>query len=124
MEQTRRDTVIELLCAGHCPAAIIKLLKYPGGRSTTSPRSGRSQGCPRGRSTAQEWPDLHAHIFGGLKRSIKANPGTPMSILGIQELCPEGQLVQSWLKKNVPNFWDFSTWPPNSPDLNPCDYYM
>ncbi|QQP38939.1 Uncharacterized protein FKW44_019663 [Caligus rogercresseyi] len=28
MEQTRKDTVIELLCAGHRPAAIIKLLKY------------------------------------------------------------------------------------------------
>ncbi|QQP48990.1 Uncharacterized protein FKW44_009490 [Caligus rogercresseyi] len=29
MEQTRRDTVIELLCTGHRPAAIINLLKYP-----------------------------------------------------------------------------------------------
>ncbi|QQP32387.1 Uncharacterized protein FKW44_024472 [Caligus rogercresseyi] len=29
MEQTRRDTVIELLCAGHRPAAIIKLLQVP-----------------------------------------------------------------------------------------------
>ncbi|QQP36881.1 Uncharacterized protein FKW44_022115, partial [Caligus rogercresseyi] len=34
------------------------------------------------------------------------------------------KLVQSWLKKNVPNFWDFNTWPPNSSDLNPCDYYF
>ncbi|QQP36388.1 Uncharacterized protein FKW44_021468 [Caligus rogercresseyi] len=29
MEQTRRDTVIDLLCAGHRPSTIIKLLKYP-----------------------------------------------------------------------------------------------
>ncbi|QQP52118.1 Uncharacterized protein FKW44_004146 [Caligus rogercresseyi] len=28
MEKTRRNTVIELMCAGHRPAAIIKLLKY------------------------------------------------------------------------------------------------
>ncbi|QQP36931.1 Uncharacterized protein FKW44_022178, partial [Caligus rogercresseyi] len=36
----------------------------------------------------------------------------------------KAKLVQSWLKKNVPNFCDFNTWPPHSPDLNPCDYYL
>ncbi|QQP56371.1 Uncharacterized protein FKW44_001001 [Caligus rogercresseyi] len=24
----------------------------------------------------------------------------------------------------MPNFWDFNTCAPNSPDLNPCDYYF
>ncbi|QQP50602.1 Transposable element tcb1 transposase, partial [Caligus rogercresseyi] len=75
-------------------------------------------------------------FVAGLKRSIKANPGTPMPILarkrGSTFRCPldglcglrdPAKLVQSWLKKNVPNFWDFNIWPPNSPDLNPCDYY-
>ncbi|QQP35545.1 Transposable element tcb2 transposase, partial [Caligus rogercresseyi] len=49
--------------------------------------------------------------------------GTPYTFQ--QDLAPAhtAKLVQSWLKKNVPNFWDFNTWPPNSPDLNPCDYY-
>ncbi|QQP39898.1 Uncharacterized protein FKW44_013758, partial [Caligus rogercresseyi] len=28
------------------------------------------------------------------------------------------------MKKNVPNFWDFNTWPSNSPDLNTFDYYL
>ncbi|QQP41849.1 Transposable element tcb2 transposase, partial [Caligus rogercresseyi] len=32
--------------------------------------------------------------------------------------------VQAWLKENVPHFWDPQTWPSNSPDLNPCDYYL
>ncbi|QQP53540.1 Transposable element tcb1 transposase [Caligus rogercresseyi] len=75
-------------------------------------------------------------------RSIKTNPGTPMSILAkkrgstcrrpLDESVASGtpytfqkdsvpahkaKLVQSWLKKNVPNFWDFNTCP-NSPDLN------
>ncbi|QQP50691.1 Transposable element tcb2 transposase [Caligus rogercresseyi] len=36
----------------------------------------------------------------------------------------KAKLVQSWLKKNVPNFWDFITWAHNSPDLNPCDYCL
>ncbi|QQP56995.1 Transposable element tcb1 transposase, partial [Caligus rogercresseyi] len=34
------------------------------------------------------------------------------------------KLVQSWLKENVPNFWDLNTWPPYSPDLHPCDYCL
>ncbi|QQP51042.1 Transposable element tcb2 transposase, partial [Caligus rogercresseyi] len=29
----------------------------------------------------------------------------------------KAKLVQSWLKNNVPNFWDSNTWPPNSPGL-------
>ncbi|QQP34737.1 Transposable element tcb2 transposase, partial [Caligus rogercresseyi] len=88
-------------------------------------------------------------LVAGLKRSIKANPGRPMSILtrkrGVHlssspdgTLWPPGPCTHSsrtrrpptrpnlcspWLKKNMPNFGDFNTWPPNSPDLNPCDYY-
>ncbi|QQP35727.1 Transposable element tcb1 transposase [Caligus rogercresseyi] len=27
----------------------------------------------------------------------------------------KAKLVQSWLKKNVPNFWDFNTRPPTAP---------
>ncbi|QQP32937.1 Transposable element tcb1 transposase [Caligus rogercresseyi] len=44
----------------------------------------------RGRSTSPGVTDLHAHICGGLKRSIKANPGTPMSILpgSVGSTCP------------------------------------
>ncbi|QQP41957.1 Hypothetical protein FKW44_016477 [Caligus rogercresseyi] len=57
MEQTRRDTVVDLLCAGHRPATIIKLLKYPGGRSTTSPRSGRSQ-----ESEVHQGQSMDAHV--------------------------------------------------------------
>jgi hypothetical protein len=28
------------------------------------------------------------------------------------------------LKFKVPNFWRPNTWPSNSPDLNPCDFYL
>ncbi|QQP36201.1 Uncharacterized protein FKW44_021224, partial [Caligus rogercresseyi] len=34
----------------------------------------------------------------------------------------KAKLVQSWLKKNVPNFWDFNTCPPTAPNFNQCDY--
>ena len=34
------------------------------------------------------------------------------------------QGVQNWLTKNVPNFFSANQWPPYSPDLNPCDYYL
>ncbi|QQP41005.1 Transposable element tcb1 transposase [Caligus rogercresseyi] len=50
--------------------------------------------------------------------------GTPYTFQQDSALAHTAELVQSWLKKNVPNFWDFNTWPPNCPDLNPCDYYL
>ncbi|QQP41446.1 Uncharacterized protein FKW44_015816 [Caligus rogercresseyi] len=50
--------------------------------------------------------------------------GTPYTFQQDSAPAQKAKLVQSWLKKNVPNFWDFNTWPPNSPDLNPCDYYL
>ncbi|QQP55008.1 Transposable element tcb2 transposase [Caligus rogercresseyi] len=142
MEQTRRDTVIELLCAGQRPAAIIKLLKYPWRtfyditkKWEESGMSKRKEHKPR-----SDWICTPTFVTG-LKRSIKANLRTPMSILArkrpqdcrrpLDGLCGlrdpvhiPAKLVQSWLKKNFSNFWDFNTWPPNSPDLNPCDYYF
>lgn len=33
-------------------------------------------------------------------------------------------LVQGWLEENLPMFWSKHFWPPNSPDLNPLDYYV
>ncbi len=33
-------------------------------------------------------------------------------------------LVQNWLSVNLQMFWSKEFWPPNSPDLNPLDYYM
>ncbi|QQP51310.1 Transposable element tcb2 transposase [Caligus rogercresseyi] len=50
--------------------------------------------------------------------------GTPYKFQQDSAPAHKAKLVQSWLKKNVPNFWDFNTWHPNSPDLNPCDYYF
>ena len=32
--------------------------------------------------------------------------------------------VQSWLASNVPDFWAKDIWSPNSPDLNPLDFYV
>jgi len=33
-------------------------------------------------------------------------------------------LVQNWLSDHVDMFWSKDFWPPNSPDLNPLDYYV
>ncbi|QQP52023.1 Transposable element tcb1 transposase [Caligus rogercresseyi] len=88
-------------------------------------------------------------ICGWSQEVHKPNPGTPMSILARKrgvtcsvpwmEYCglrnqvhipagldarPQGQTWQSCLKKNFPNFWDSTPGPPNSPDLNPCYYYL
>jgi len=33
-------------------------------------------------------------------------------------------LVQNWLSDNVDMFWSKEFWPPDSPDLNPLDFYV
>ncbi|XP_032687204.1 uncharacterized protein LOC116851661 [Odontomachus brunneus] len=33
-------------------------------------------------------------------------------------------LVQNWLSDKMDMFWSKEFWPPNSPDLNPLDYYV
>ena len=32
--------------------------------------------------------------------------------------------TQAWLEENVKEFWPKNTWPPSSPDCNPCDYFL
>ncbi|QQP36618.1 Uncharacterized protein FKW44_021773, partial [Caligus rogercresseyi] len=44
--------------------------------------------------------------------------GTPYTFQQDSAPAHKTKFVQSWSKKNVPNFWDFITWPPNSSDLN------
>ncbi|QQP38155.1 Uncharacterized protein FKW44_018654, partial [Caligus rogercresseyi] len=34
------------------------------------------------------------------------------------------KIVLDFLALNTPTFWPPSFWPANSPDLNPCDYYL
>ncbi len=33
-------------------------------------------------------------------------------------------LIQNWLSDNIEMFWSEEFWPPNSPDVNPMDYYV
>lgn len=33
-------------------------------------------------------------------------------------------LAQNWLSDNMSMFWSKDFWPPNSPDLNPLDYFV
>ncbi|QQP41461.1 Uncharacterized protein FKW44_015845, partial [Caligus rogercresseyi] len=40
--------------------------------------------------------------------------GTPYAFQQDSASAHKAKLVQSWLKKNVPNFWDFSTCPPTA----------
>ncbi|QQP37045.1 Transposable element tcb1 transposase, partial [Caligus rogercresseyi] len=123
--------------AVHRPAAIIKLLKYP--RRTVYYITKKKEHKPR-----IDWTCTPSFV-AGLKRPIKANtyihpPGSvgttyrrllnglcglrdPVHIPAGLGARPQGQTCAVWLKKNMPNFWDFNTWPFTSPDLNPCDYY-
>uniref|UniRef100_A0A0K2U2D3 Tc1-like transposase DDE domain-containing protein n=1 Tax=Lepeophtheirus salmonis TaxID=72036 RepID=A0A0K2U2D3_LEPSM len=36
----------------------------------------------------------------------------------------KAKIVQELLEQNVPDCWPPLYWPANSPDLNPCDFYL
>lgn len=36
----------------------------------------------------------------------------------------KAKIVQDFLRQNTPDFWTPDFWPANSPDLNPCDFYL
>eukprot|EP00298_Acanthocystis_sp_HF-20_P028672 c7473_g1_i1.p1 GENE.c7473_g1_i1~~c7473_g1_i1.p1 ORF type:complete len:354 (+),score=38.39 c7473_g1_i1:160-1221(+) len=36
----------------------------------------------------------------------------------------KSKVVQKWLTENIPSFVHHNEWPPNSPDLNPMDFYV
>ncbi|QQP53123.1 Transposable element tcb1 transposase, partial [Caligus rogercresseyi] len=123
------DTVIELLCAGHGPAAIIKLLKYPKrtGYDITkkweeSGISKRKEHKPRSDGSARPhlWlsiGDAHVHsrqeawgpsVVVPWMDSVAS--GTPYTFQQDSAPAHKAKLVQSWLKR--------------IPDLNPCYYYF
>ncbi|QQP58425.1 Hypothetical protein FKW44_003740 [Caligus rogercresseyi] len=73
-----------------------------------------------------------AHSILARKRGVhfSSSPGWTLCASGTTVHIPAGLGVAhkattcaSWLKKNVPNFWDFNTWPPTPPP-EPFDYYL
>ncbi|QQP55661.1 Uncharacterized protein FKW44_000075 [Caligus rogercresseyi] len=36
----------------------------------------------------------------------------------------KAKTVQNYLEANTTHFWPPTFWPANSPDLNPCDFYL
>ncbi|QQP50606.1 Uncharacterized protein FKW44_011655, partial [Caligus rogercresseyi] len=75
------DTVIELLCAGQRPSAIIKLLKYPRTVYDMTKKWEKSGMSKRKEHKPRTDQICTPTFVAGLKRSIKANLWTPMSIL-------------------------------------------
>ncbi|QQP38395.1 Transposable element tcb1 transposase [Caligus rogercresseyi] len=150
MEQTRRDTVIELLCAGYRRAAIIKLLKYPWRTFYEITKKWEESGMSKRKEHKPRSDRICTPTFvAGLKRSIKANPRTPVSILakkrpqdwrrpldglcGLRDpvhipvgLCarPRGQTCSVLVEEEFFQLLGLQHLAPNSPDLNPCDYYF
>ena len=82
MEQAKRNAIAELQRAGHTPAYIAKVLKYP--RMTVYDVCNKyDRSCDVSRAPHKPRRDrkLTPRFLNGLKRSIKANPTIPMTIL-------------------------------------------
>lgn len=63
---------------------------------------------------------LESHV----KPWIISNYSPDVKVVFQQDGAPAhtSKKTQSWLSKNMPNFWSKELWPPNSPDLNPLDF--
>ncbi|QQP31464.1 Transposable element tcb1 transposase, partial [Caligus rogercresseyi] len=136
MERSRRNTVIELLCAGHHPAAIIKLFKYPRRTVYDITRRGRSTSPGlTGSARPQLWLDSRGPSRPIRGRLCPSSPGSVGSTCRrlLDGLCglrdpvripaglgarPQGQTCAVLAEEECAQLLA-----PNSPDLNPCDYY-
>ena len=68
-------------------------------------------------------------LFGGPEDSDKAVDGDYgfWKVVFISTrwcTCSHESSCTKWLSDNVNMFWSKDFWPPNSPDLNPLDYYV
>ncbi|QQP36091.1 Transposable element tcb1 transposase [Caligus rogercresseyi] len=135
MEQTRRDKVIELLCA-----AIIKLLKYPRRTVYDITKKWEESGMSKRKENKPRSDRICTPTFvAGLKSSIKANPGRHIhprqeawdppvdriqghqERLGIQELCPEGQTCAVLAEEECAQLLGFQYLAPQQPRPEPME---
>ena len=82
MEQAKRNAIAELRLAGRSHADITKVTKYP--RTTVldvCKKYDRSGDVSRAPDKPRRDRKLISRFLNGLKRSVKANPTTPMTIL-------------------------------------------
>ena len=82
MEQAKRNAITELRSAVRSPADIAKVLKYP--RTTVydvCKKYNRSGDVLRAPHKPRRDRKLISRFINGLKRSVKANPTTLMTIL-------------------------------------------
>ena len=104
MEQPCRDTICELVRAGHGASDIIKLTKYKKSTVYDVVKRFRDSGESKRKDHSPRSDKVRTPRFlAGLKCSINANPATPMSVHA--------------KKRNVCRA-------SNSPDLNPLDYFF
>ena len=82
MEHAKRNAFTELRHAGRIPTDLAKVLKYPW---TTvydvCKRYDKSRDFPRATNKPRRDRKLISRFINGLKRSVKANPTTLMTIL-------------------------------------------
>ena len=82
MEQAKRNAITELLRAARSSADVAKVLEYP--RTTVydiCKKYDRSGDVSRAAQKPKRDRRLTSRFFNGLKRSVKANPATPITIL-------------------------------------------
>lgn len=82
MEQTKRSAVVEMARAGHTPSAIVKALGYPRSTVYDIVTRWKTLGMSERKSHKLRSDAKRTPVFlAGLKKSVNANPATPMTLL-------------------------------------------
>ncbi|XP_067123165.1 uncharacterized protein [Centruroides vittatus] len=70
--------------------------------------------------------DVYLHALSNVVKPwmVTVSSGKPYVFQQDGAPAHTSHLVQNWLSNNVVMFWSKEFWPPNSPDLNPLDFYI
>ncbi|QQP42134.1 Transposable element tcb1 transposase [Caligus rogercresseyi] len=137
-ELERRTAIIVALRCGRAPKEIINFFKFPKVTVYSIAKSFReSEDIEEGFLTPErKTPDqsqgqnVNKEVYLDVMQTVvkpwmtQIAAGRPY--LYQQDGAPAhtSNLVQNWCLENLDMFWSKEFWPPSSPDLNPCDYYL
>lgn len=142
-EFIRRAAIIEGHRAGRSATEIIRFFGYPKStvydvlsKYTDKDKYGECSNTPARKPHSKKCSSRTSEAIKRTQALISEDPG--QSLRKMEDIASgrpyvfqqdgapahTSHLVQNWLSDNMNMFWSKEFCPPNSPDLNPLDYYV